>query len=294
MPHHKGRARDVVPHREHRTSKKADANRLESPALGPVPSRTVVAFDLDGCAGNLPFPSDLWSRTMPYLGFADICKCEMTARGAWICLAKENELWQLLCSRHFPSMWQSVVDNPSKCSFLLSPSLQKAELSEAPIASIDWKLLFARRLQKQLRWDQGHVRANSRCVACGEALSAEPGASDECAVHMGDFLPLNSAVWSRAELQQLQSYAMAAWRSIGGTSALRRSARMYRGGGHWAKGLSFKGWGSQGHWAEGLGKRPGSLNLRACILGHVPCAWSCCGSDELISEGCQVAVHRAR
>ena len=269
-----------------------------------VPSRAVVSFDLDSFCSAPPFPSDLWSRMMPYLGFADLCNCEKAARLVWSSLAKQNDLWQLLCQRHFPAMCQSVVDNPTSCSFLLSPWLQAANASDASetttLARIDWKMLFARRWQKQLSWDHGRARApphgqagRARCAACGETFRNDGRTSDECAVHLGEFLPLNAAGWSRAELQQLQAYALAAWRSIGGTSAVRRSARMYRGGGHWAKGLSFKGWGSEGHWAVGLGTRPGSLNLRACIVGHVPCAWSCCGSDVLISEGCHVAQHRS-
>ena len=263
-----------------------------------MPSRAVMAFDLDSFSGALPFPRELWSRMASYLGFADLCSCEMSARCVWDSLTKENNLWQVLCSLHFPAMCQSVVDNPVKCSFLLSPDLQKPT-PETPLACIDWKMLFARRWQKQLHWEgrtrlgSGQAGRTSRCTACGESLREER-APNECAVHPGEFLPLNTDAWSRAEIQQLQSYALAAWRSIGGTSAIRRSARMYRGGGHWAKGLTFKGWGSQGHWAEGLGTRPGSLNLRACIVGHVPCTWSCCGSDELISEGCQTGCHRSR
>ena len=320
-PHKKGRARDVVPHREHRTSKKA-TGKSNSPLIAPTRAAlVVVSLDLD----SLPLPADLWLRTMACLDVTEICRCENSSKALWETLNRENTLWQKLCTVHFPSMYSSVCLNPIGCPILSSVSNIPMELpgkpivengfSEAPdadildklppnapeVSVIDWKMLFARRWQKQRKWERDRCKTQSsatgvsrRCTACGELCEDEKGADGDCAIHPGDFLPRHPADWSRVELQQLQGYARAAWRSIGGSSAIQRSARVYRGGGYWAKGLGFKGWGSKGHWAEGLGARPGPGNLRLCIIGHVPCTWSCCGAEDLISEGCLLGAHRLR
>lgn len=271
MPHHKGRARDVVPHREHRSSKKAGQNKPESPALSYALSRAVIAFDLDSFAGVAPFPNELWSRVASHLGFVELCSCEMTAKCVWSSLAKETCLWQLLCALHFPAMAQSVVQNPVKSSFLLSPSLRKPQ-EETQLAGIDWKMLFARRWQKQLRWEGRGARAShdrvSRCAACGETLRDER-AADECSVHSGDFLPLNTATWNRAELQQLQMYAHAAWRSIGGDVC--HSAKCKDVSRWWALGqrIELQGLGIPRPLGGGIGYTPG-LFESACM--H---RWSC-------------------
>jgi len=182
-------------------------------------------------------------------------------------------------------------------------------------------MLYARRLLKQRTWAAAKGRTRSLsdtadtqtvsqsgriCVACGERLATTASTSG-CVSHPGEFLPRASmpgrslnhlgeastlAQWSRSELSQLQVLVKAAWRSVGGSSGVCRNARNYKGGGHWAKYLGFKGWGSRGHWAEGCGPRPGSKLIRDCIDGKIPCSWSCCGSEELISEGCNVGVHR--
>lgn len=317
-PHKKGRARDVVPHREHRTSKKA-IGKSNSPLIAPARAGLVVALDLD----SLPLPAELWLRTMACLDVMEICCCENSSKALWDVLNRENTLWQKLCTLHFPSMYSSVCTNPMGCPVLSNisnipmdlsgkpaadmalcegpgPDMQKLPPVAAQVEAIDWKMLFARRWQKQRKWERDRCRTQSsmsngvtrRCTACGELCEDET--ESDCAVHPGDFLPRQAADWSRVELQQLQSYARAAWRSIGGTTAIQRSARVYRGGGYWAKGIGFKGWGSKGHWAEGLGARPGPGNLRLCIIGHVPCTWTCCGAEDLISEGCLLGQHRLR
>ena len=326
MPHKKGRARDVVPHREHRSSKKAEPG--SRPSLSPliVPARAtleMVDFQLE----DLPLPAELWLKAMTYLDVVEVCRCENTSKALWGNLNRENSLWQKLCALHFPAMYSSVSENPQGCPLLsknsnilpVLPESQKEPFEETvpPEAfevAIDWKMLFARRCLKQRRWKVLEQRSrpsqsfsSKRCTACGEVYEEEGSVGtngsnglnglerlESCAIHPGDFLPIQPADWSRVELQQLQSYARAAWRSIGGTSAIQRSARVYRGGGYWAKGLAFKGWGSKGHWAEGLGARPGPGNLRLCIIGHVPCKWSCCGAEDLISEGCLLGPHRLR
>ena len=316
MPHKKGRARDVVPHREHRTSKKA-TGKSNSPLIEPTRAALVVVrFDLD----SLPLPAELWLRTMSCLDVMEVCRCENSSKALWDTLNRENTIWQKLCILHFPSMYSSVCTNPLGCPILSnvsslqlglqdqpmesheSPCCEETEMLQPPSAAqtlaIDWKMLFARRWQKQRKWERGRCKTQTstavtkRCTSCGE-LCDESGEMD-CAIHPGDFLPRQTSDWSRVELQQLQSYARAAWRSIGGCTAIQRSARVYRGGGYWAKGLGFKGWGSKGHWAEGLGARPGPGNLRLCIIGHVPCTWSCCGAEDLISEGCLLGQHRLR
>jgi len=193
----------------------------------------------------------------------------------------------------------------------------------------DWKRLYARRWLKQLEWDVARGRARSSsdassaslstsgqggnrriCAACGERFTpvgTPDPSSRECLFHHGEFLPRCSlpgrsldhldtrstfSEWSVAELQQLQVLVRAAWRSVGGAAGVALYARNYRGGGHWAKHLGFKGWGSRGHWAEGCGPRPGSHLIRECVNGHIPCAWSCCGAEDLISQGCSAGVHK--
>eukprot|EP00931_Biecheleriopsis_adriatica_P121189 TRINITY_DN96278_c0_g1_i1.p1 TRINITY_DN96278_c0_g1~~TRINITY_DN96278_c0_g1_i1.p1 ORF type:complete len:369 (-),score=47.25 TRINITY_DN96278_c0_g1_i1:13-1119(-) len=179
--------------------------------------------------------------------------------------------------------------------------------------SLEWKLCYARRFLKQRAWDamRGRTRSSSStsegsealpnssrlCTSCGERFGG--ATSTECRFHPGEFLPTSASddaaavpIWSRAELSQLQALVRAAWRAAGGSTGVRRNARNYKGGGHWAKYMGFKGWGSRGHWAEGCGPRPGSSLLRACIDGKVPCSWSCCGSEVLISEGCNQGAHR--
>lgn len=250
MPHKKGRARDVVPHREHRSSKKAEKSPSVSPLMAPTRANLVPLLDLD-----LPLPAELWLRAMSYLEVVELCRCENATKAFWDILCKENALWQKLCHMNFPAMYSSVCAQPSGCPLL-------------PGQQIDWKILLARRWQKQRQWR----RTREEKVEKSEK---------DFLMHPGDFLPLQPADWSRAELQQLQGYARAACRSVG-TS--REAIRGARGGGYWAKNLGFKGWGSKNHWAEGLGPRPGPGNLRLCIIGHVPCAWSCCGAQELISE----------
>jgi len=198
---------------------------------------------------------------------------------------------------------------------VLQNSHQTATSSITP----DWKLLYIRRCLKQRAWDstRGRSRSSSEventkptslgrvCLACGERLASLKDSA--CISHPGEFLPRTSIPgrslehlelsstsreWSKAELTQLQQLVRAAWRSAGGSSGVCCHARNYRGGGHWAKHMSFKGWGSRGHWAEGCGPRPGSALLRDCIDGKIACSWSCCGSEELISRGCTEGVHR--
>lgn len=216
-----------------------------------------------------------------------------------------------------PSPLQIIEAGLGDCS--TRPPAESWRDDELGPATHDWKLCYVRRLLKQRAWDamRGRTRSlsstsedsgstvNSRvCSCCGERF----GGIDltECIFHPGDFLPKSATLgrasnrnvvsagsdWSRAELAQLQNLVRAAWRSAGGSTGVRRNARNYRGGGHWAKYMGFKGWGSRGHWAEGCGPRPGPSLLRDCIDGKVPCAWSCCGSEELISEGCRVSSHR--
>lgn len=191
---------------------------------------------------------------------------------------------------------------------------------------VNWKQLYARRFLKQCMWDAARARTRTSsslgdgqdaasnagggrlCAACGERFQPGAASRTECISHPGEFLPRrctlgrslehlseNSTLqqWNRSELSQLQVFVRAAWRSAGGSTGVCHNARNFRGGGHWAKYMGFKGWGSRGHWAEGCGPRPGSKLLRDCIDGKIPCAWSCCGSEELISRGCVVSVHRS-
>ncbi|CAJ1389196.1 unnamed protein product [Effrenium voratum] len=268
MPHKKGRARDVVPHREHPASKKASAAKGPEPFPAPKRATLEVAMEL-----GWKLPAELWLRQM---------------------MQKEQTLWQKLCNLHFPSMYLSVCG---------------AALESTQPESTDWKMLFARRWQKQRLWDRRRTfcTAFARCVLCGELGEEGKDGEASCHSHPGDFLPRaddfatgatagapTSGDWTRAELQQLQTYARAAWRSIGNATIRSAGTARFRGGGYWAKGLGFKGWGSKGHWAEGLGARPGNLNLRLAIDGHVPCAWACCGANELITEGCTKGAHRFR
>ena len=233
-PHKKGRARDVVPHREHRTSKKA-TGKSNSPLIAPTRAAlVVVSLDLD----SLPLPADLWLRTMACLDVTEICRCENSSKALWETLNRENTLWQKLCTVHFPSMYSSVCLNPIGCPTLSSVSNIPMELpgkpivengfSEAPdadildklppnapeVSVIDWKMLFARRWQKQRKWERDRCKTQSsatgvsrRCTACGELCEDEKGADGDCAIHPGDFLPRHPADWSRVELQQLQGYA---------------------------------------------------------------------------------------
>mmetsp|Transcript_23305 Transcript_23305/g.73785 ORF Transcript_23305/g.73785 Transcript_23305/m.73785 type:complete len:360 (-) Transcript_23305:51-1130(-) len=359
MPHKKGRARDVVPHREHRTSRRATKPPclpLSGSAV-PLQRTTTVSAVPEASEELLPLPLELWLRVARFGGVVELCRCETL--GTSVCSAMvrhAGSLWEALCEAHFPSMSRSVrvsgggsggspailaLSAPASpaalpaspglgpiggltddCPSLPEPALQA---SEGPPPIPDWKLLYARRWLRQRQWDLSRGRARSlsdslgglvpsakACSACGEALSPSAGTfAWECASHPGDFLPRRSVpgrnlmhldggpasdcapnAWSRAEVQQLQAFARAAWRSVGGSSGVRSHARNFRGGGHWAKGLGFKGWGSRGHWAEGLGARPRPGRLRDCVDGKVPCAWSCCGSEELISEGCEVGQHR--
>lgn len=200
-------------------------------------------------------------------------------------------------------------------------SLPCAAVRDGSCLVLDWKVLYTRRFLKQRVWaararartssgisDGQDASASGRmCIACGEHFMSSPSVT-QCVSHPGEFLPRQSlpgrtlehlgevstlSQWGRAELNQLQVFVKAAWRSAGGSSGVCRNARNFRGGGHWAKYMGFKGWGSRGHWAEGCGPRPGSRLLRDCIDGKIPCAWSCCGSEELISRGCAVSEHRA-
>ena len=179
-----------------------------------------------------------------------------SSKALWDTLNRENTIWQKLCILHFPSMYSSVCTNPLGCPILSnvsslqlglqdqpmeSPCCEETEMLQPPSAAqtlaIDWKMLFARRWQKQRKWERGRCKTQTstavtkRCTSCGE-LCDESGEMD-CAIHPGDFLPRQTSDWSRVELQQLQSYARAAWRSIGGCTAIQRSARVYRGGGYW-------------------------------------------------------------
>mmetsp|Transcript_83726 Transcript_83726/g.240650 ORF Transcript_83726/g.240650 Transcript_83726/m.240650 type:complete len:375 (+) Transcript_83726:77-1201(+) len=374
MPHQKGRKGDTVPHREHRTSKRADAACIARPSSGIDMPKRLLSLEMGEAPSfedRLPLPLELWMRVLGCSGPAELCRCDTLGRSVSIAMRRqEGELWECLCDLTFPSMMCSVRSSSSSpavrpASQPASPSVsaaspgrspasgafapQCARLEEEdrlelppsaiddaaaasspaePVAS-DWKLLYARRWQKQRKWDQarssrvcgdglGAVAGSSKhCANCGELIGPSSG---ECAWHPGNFAPRSSVPgrtlahlgddtydvhgqrraldatagsdWSRAELQQLQAFARAAWRSVGGTSGVQKWARNYRGGGHWAKGLGFKGWGSDGHWAKGLGARPGPGRLRECIDGHVPCAWSCCGSEDLISDGCALGRHR--
>lgn len=308
MPHKKGRARDVVPHREHRTSKKAVGGSSFSPLIAPTRASIAWALDRDfELDRDLPLPAELWLRALTCLDVLEVCHCEKASKALWGNLTRESSLWQKLCTLHFPSMYSSVCANPLGCP-LLSNLPTDAQADETPDeteglptpVAIDWKMLFARRWQKQRKWERDRsgrpaALAARRCLACGELCEGNED-SEGCVIHPGDWLPLrpDDWNWTRVELQQLQSYARAAWRSLGGNAAIQRSARVYRGGGYWAKGLGFKGWGSKGHWAEGLGARPGPGNLRICIIGHIPCRWACCGAEDLISEGCASGPHRFR
>ena len=174
------------------------------------------------CHGSLP----LWKFLQGSMGY----------------LNRENTIWQKLCILHFPSMYSSVCTDPLGCPILSnvsslqlglqdqpmeSPCFEETEILQPPSAAqtlaIDWKMLFARRWQKQRKWERGRCKTQTstavtkRCTSCGE-LCDESGEMD-CAIHPGDFLPRQTSDWSRVELQQLQSYARAAWRSIGGCTA---------------------------------------------------------------------------
>lgn len=337
MPGHKGRARDTVPHKEHRTSKRASKNS-STKACPLVPfARTAVKLDkFEFDEGSLLLPCELWIRVACCMEEFELCQCEMLAKG-WqrMSIKYFNEIWQVLSEISFPAMCRSVRQvgsNSGATSPVLGPLSappahsevaahgpdhleplettpyddQPSEKEHAGSDVLDWKMLFARRWQKQRIWETHRARTRSgsdgvevsttfsgrKCVACGELFTNAAANREECSAHSGDFLPRDLSNWNRAELRQLQAYVRAASRSVGGPSNVRNNLRNWRGGGHWAKGLSFKGWGSRGHWAEGLGARPGPGVLRDCIDGKVPCMWCCCGSQELISEGCVQGPHK--
>eukprot|EP00929_Paragymnodinium_shiwhaense_P091895 TRINITY_DN51778_c0_g1_i1.p1 TRINITY_DN51778_c0_g1~~TRINITY_DN51778_c0_g1_i1.p1 ORF type:complete len:387 (+),score=23.40 TRINITY_DN51778_c0_g1_i1:76-1161(+) len=255
------------------------------------------------------------------------CKCDFPSM--WSSLRGSSSPSQLPC--HKTSAYMSPISLPSPLQsesaasgyvdcFTLPPATLQDDEGSSP-AAMEWKLCYARRTLKQRAWDaaRGRTRTQSSasessnapvgnariCASCGERFGGTE--VTECLHHLGEFLPRASqpgrsldhlddvapaAAWSRPEVAQLQTLVRAAWRSAGGSTGVRNNARNFRGGGHWAKYMGFKGWGSRGHWAEGCGPRPGSSLVRDCIDGKVPCAWTCCGSEELISEGCQAGAHR--
>lgn len=255
------------------------------------------------------------------------CKCDFPSM--WSSLTGSGSPYQVPCHKSSPYMSPISLPSPLQSESTASGYVDSLTLPPATLlqdeesgpAKLEWKLCYARRALKQRAWDAARGRSRTQssasessnslvgstriCTFCGERFGGTE--VTECFYHNGEFLPRTAqpgrsldhlgdvapaAAWSRPEVAQLQTLVRAAWRSAGGSTGVRNNARNFRGGGHWAKYMGFKGWGSRGHWAEGCGPRPGSSLIRDCIDGKVPCAWTCCGSEELISEGCRAGAHQ--